>query len=155
MSTVLHCYKVSKKHFWPVVDEVRGLYKSNHTSYRLVESMSAKCTAEPGAYWDAMKRLKGDDELTTCLQLFDPNKPYWLFRVLSADYYFMNTIQVSLAPLVTPVFFDDRTDIPKDHRCNKHTANWIDNQITARRYMLVPIVDTDSLQAYLRELVGL
>jgi glutaredoxin 2 len=70
----------------------------------------------------------------------------WLFRVLGQGYYFMNNWDKFD---VTPVFYDNRTDIPLEHEPNEEIADWLDIQIRQRNYLVNPIVDYSILSEYM------
>lgn len=149
-------YKISKRHFWPLVAEVKEFYQDQHPTYTaLLPTMHSKLMAGTGGYHHAMKRLC-NAELVIHLQLFDPNKPYWLAKVLEDvnhwHGWFANTAVPQFNPHIWPVRFD--ADAPKEHRGNAHTLNWLERQLEAQRFMLVPLVDADSLQTYFKQLAG-
>lgn len=149
----MNLYKVSKKVFWPFVDEIREHYKEHcASSYRVVEDMGKRAGDRPGRILEVIRQLN-DKKYATYFRLYDPGHPYWLFHVLESDIpgIFKTDLQLFM-PTVLPLFFEANT--PKEYRANQHTANWIDTQLAARRFMLVPIVDAESLQAKLDQLTG-
>lgn len=149
-------YKIHKKDFWPLMAEVRVFYQDQHPTYTtMVPSLHSKIANGTGGYHHAMKRLS-DTQLIVYLQLFDPVKPYWLAKVLEDTNHwsgwFANMAVPYFSPQIWPVRFD--ADAPKEFKANAHTLNWLERQLEAQRYMMVPLIDTDSLQTYFQQLSG-
>ncbi len=77
------------------------------------------------------------------LQIFDEGQT-WLVRPLERGHLFDNSFRAQRWP-VRLVRCDDRTDIPVRDRRNRQVAQWVDEQITAERYLLCSIISAQML----------
>jgi len=141
MSTVMYCYRVPNVQLWPFLDALRAYYAEQNMAYTVMGEIARQAdldTALPHA-----RQWAAHTELHVTVQLFQDSDT-WLLRVLESGYFFLNHWQ-QFAAYVTPVFYDDRSDVAADEEPNAPIAEWLDAQIAGKRYLLAPIIDTDEL----------
>lgn len=145
MSTVMYAYKVSQKDLWETLKNIRNFYQENHAAFLLVKKLNeaAKPKETIGEqYFAAVDRISKQFTVTFQMFLIDNE---WYFRVLSSDYFFMNN---HTKFNVTPVWYDNRTDIPEECKDNEKYADIMETMIYNKQYFLCPIVDKDILETF-------
>ena len=143
MSTVMYVYRVPAPQLWPLLDALRAYYVEHNMTYTVMTEIARR--GQPDALAHARK-WADHIELHVTVQLFHDGDT-WLLRILENGYFFLNHWQ-EFARFVQPVFFDDRTDIPANEEVNAAIAEWLDEQIAKRHYLLAPLIDTDELMCY-------
>lgn len=79
------------------------------------------------------------------LQLFDRHNT-WLFRIIERDWFGDNALAAAGASWpVQDVWYDDHTDMTPEMRRLRPLVERVDEDITARRYLLAPILADDDV----------
>lgn len=143
MSIKLYTARVPKDRWDDFAAAVRATYLAEHPS---VQDFIQRITDVDGnwSYRQLMGSISANDDLVE-LQLFDEGDT-WLVRPLEQGWFFLNHIDAKAWPGfgAKTVFYDNRSDVPKKERRNKKVADWVDQQIESRRYLLYPILDRET-----------
>lgn len=129
MSAVMYCYSVPIKEWWGFVEGVRNYYLEHNSILRSI--------LESDKHYSVLDEL--EDTIKVELQVFCMGEDY-LFRVLEHGHFFLNNYKGFPVPPES-VFYDDRTDVPKEDEPNKEVAKEVDELIDKRRYFLYPLID--------------
>ena len=146
MSTVMYVYRVSDAELWPAIDQIKTWYEASHLVCQLTAKLAVIHPTPPEDYrrW---RELAKDPEWHVNLQLFREADGNWLFRVLENSFMFLNGWE-KIGALITPIFYDDRSDMPEAWEANEVIADWCDAQIQAEHYLTAAIVDQTTLTHY-------
>lgn len=142
----MHNARVSKDQFWEFAAEVRRVYLEEHPAVQLFRSG----VFQKVKYNDLMKSLTDNDDFVE-LQLFDEGDA-WLIRPLEVGWFFINKLDKGAWDKwgVTAVTYDNRCDVPPEDEKNRMVADWMDEQIEARRYLVFNVLHKDDYrQIYL------
>jgi hypothetical protein len=139
----MYAYRVPTTQLWPFLDAVRAYYIEHNLAYTVMGEIARR--ADDAALAHA-RQWANHTELHVTLQLFQDGET-WLLRVLERGYFFLNHWR-QVAAYLTPVFYDDRSDVPSDAEANAAIAERLDEQIAGRRYLLAPLIDTAELLHY-------
>lgn len=144
MSTVCYAYKIKTTEFWPFTKKIREFYENTgivkHVKEQLKiarENRDSKALTE---LWSTFNFLGDSSHIKAQLQVFMGEDDIY-FRVLETGYYFINNH--TEFPELTPVFYDDRSDVSEEDRALLPVVEWIDERIDAREYFLYPVMDSD------------
>jgi len=151
MSTVMHCFRIPKKQADNFINVTREFFLSQDLLNMIVCNVAHEWHTEEKNYLEAIKMLtEGDMDETVDAQFFDRGS-YWIVRVLSNGYLFLNnwTKVAEQVEGMTPVFYDNRSEVPKAQRKNKKIARWIDEQITAERFYMRSIISRNNIDELL------
>jgi len=146
MSTVMYAYRVPNSQLWPFLDALRAYYVENDMAYKIMRQIRT----DPQAAYTKARMWANRTDLYVTVQLFQDGDT-WLLRVLEDGYFFLNHWQQFTAYL-TPVFYDDRTDVPPAEEANEPIAERLDAQIASKHYLLAVIVDRDEMLRYFSNL---
>jgi len=138
MSTKMYCYRIEKDQLWPFLDRVRQYYLDREGICQLLKTFEQSLEG-----LDKAMLYATDRDFHVDVQLFDEGKT-WLFRILEAGYFFMNS-QKKQFPEIEQVFYDDRTDVPDECLKNEEAADWVDEQLRQRHYLMAPIISQKSM----------
>ena len=144
MSTVMYAYRVPNGQLWPFLDALRAFYVEHNMAYTVMGEIARRADRET-AFTNA-RQWAGHTDLHVAVQLFQDGAT-WLLRVLENGYFFLNHWE-QFAAYVTPVFYDDRSDVSPAEEANAPIAERLDAQIAGKRYLLAVIVDRDELLHY-------
>lgn len=136
MSTVMHCYRIKREDWWGFAAQVRDYYLNDNLMKTIIKKSGAEIS---GSEVLRLAEFMAKHEPIN-LQIFEENDGrHYLIRVLELGYRFMNNYAKQGWP-VKPVFYDNRTDLSPEEEANKETAEWIDEMISQRRYLIYPII---------------
>lgn len=143
MSIKMYNYRVKKSEFWTFALDCRAYYMRN---YPVLTAMRSHSTTDAGGTESFRKRLKAvkraGKEWSVDLQVFDEGDTY-LLRPLEHGWYFGNNVRRMSTVPVSNVFYDDRADVPQAEKDNLAVANWVDEQISERRYLVFNVLGVD------------
>lgn len=142
MSTKMYNYRISKQEFWAFTKDCQEFYLENHPIYQILITAISK-----DDYITFSGRLdKLFPKWAVDLQLFDEGETY-LIRVLENGYFFMKNADEWLIERVT---YDNRTDVPPEEEMNRAVAEWCDQKIENREFLIYPLIGReDFISAYL------
>jgi hypothetical protein len=143
MSTVMYVYRVPAPRLWSLLDALRAYYVEHNMAFTVMTEIA--CRTQPDALMHA-RQWADHTELHATGQLFQAGDT-WLLRILENGYFFLNHWP-AFTGFVQPVFYDDRTDVPVNEAANASIAEWLDEQIAKRHYLLAPLIDTDTLMRH-------
>lgn len=137
MSTKMHVARVPKDRWLEFAADVRRVYLAEHPFVKFFVADRL----DGDTYRKAMDSLDRNESFVE-LQLFDEGDT-WLVRPLEQGWFFMNHVWdgVWKKYKVKAVSYDDRSDVPKKDRKNKKVADWMNERIEAREYLLYPVLD--------------
>lgn len=137
MSTKMYCYIVSKESFWNAVGKIRKWSDTNLRELLLhfpdYERFNEVSQSLEKAFGLRLQVFEVDEY---------PNS--YVFRALEPGYAFMNR-DTEICPELERAFYDDRADVPEEDMKYLPLVDSIDNLIRARKYMIVPIQDEESM----------
>lgn len=142
MSTTMYCYRIEKAKFWLFCDAVRKWYlepKNQRFFLRTVAELTSMTWADAST---DLEKIRHNRENHIHLQLFDEGTT-WVIRVLGAGYQFMNNREQF--ENIEDVFYDNRPGMPDKGYDNEAIMNWLDDQIKARHYFMVTIIDEQTI----------
>ena len=144
MSTVMYAYRVPNKQLWLFLDAMRAFYVEHNMAYTVMGEIARRADRE--AAFAQARQWAGQVDLHVSVQLFQDGAT-WLLRVLENGYFFLNHWE-QFAAYVTPVFYDDRSDVSPAEEANAPIAERLDALIANRYYLLAPLIDKDELLRY-------
>lgn len=137
MSTKMYNYRLPKADWWVFAKACREYYLVNHPVMEILKA-SGEGLASYNKITEAVDCFV---EYPVNLQLFDEGDTY-LVRPLEIGYFFMNHYD-KFAPDLTPVTYDNRTDVPPEDEKNKIVAEWVDAKIHNGEYLTFTVMDRD------------
>jgi hypothetical protein len=156
MSTRMYSYRVDKDVWWDVYDRVRALYLAEYPMSQAIRQIAeaiivGREQAAPVGRVEALGLIdvvtdrftKNPDEgWSVDFQVFDEG-PMWLLRPLEHGRFLLTEDRYLRFPDLRPVFYNNGFDVPPEEQPNEAVARWVDTQIDAHRYFLVPVLDRD------------
>jgi hypothetical protein len=150
-------FRVARQDLWPWLDQVRAHYHRDGLLARAAREFAGRVADEPeDARADLLVRwlqaVRDSERMLTerivDLQLFDHPDGFWLIRPLELG-------QGRFAELAAAnpdwpaehLYYCDATDMPDGMIDLKPFVDFIDEQITARRYLLFSTYTVDDMQS--------
>jgi hypothetical protein len=148
MSIHFQAWRVPKVEFWPFHAALRERYLAEHWMSKVITTLVPNMSPEKAT--DFLLRLSDgsfEEQATTELQLFDEGDVY-LFRVLEwGNLHFFRTQFATLSAErgwdFEDLHLNTSTDIPAEDQKNFAVVDWFEEELKARRYQLVHVVDMD------------
>lgn len=148
MSTKMHNYRVNKEQWWAFATTCRRYYREHYPIAEVLRELVDR--SDDSARMDTFKRVQrvveaftGSNDWTVSLQVFDEGNTY-LVRPLEQGWFFANELaRWSSDFVVTPVSYDNRSDVPPADEANKVVAQWCDARIEAKEYLLFTVLDRE------------
>lgn len=153
MSTRLYTFRVDKAIWWPTLESIRAVYLAEYPMAAAIRS-AAEAAAEKAARAEdpTDARISAMREVDVIARGYtkDPEQGYsvdfqvfdegdtWLVRPLEHGYFLLGSHE--RWPELIPVFYNNSTDVPPEQKANRQVADWVDEQILAHRYFVVPVL---------------
>ncbi len=158
MSVRLYTFRITKALWWDTLASIRGVYLAE---YPIAQAMTVMANAliekaETDRSGDIATKLQmlslldtfsdtytkdPDEGWSVEFQVFDEGDT-WLIRPLERGSFLLGRHE--RWPELQPVFYDTRTDEPSVNvPANRATSEWVDEQIKAHRYFVVPVLSRE------------
>jgi hypothetical protein len=155
MSTVLYAYRCPQDKLWDLHAQIRAYSLADSSPVKRFWYQMAKdhIQREEGLDYqgNAMKYLdkwsmagedSRDNEDIRMQVFYEPNATVLIRFLMNEDpHRYLDTMRSRGHELpLTPVFYDNRSDVPDDEQMNEIFADWVDDMIRDNQYAIIPIL---------------
>jgi hypothetical protein len=139
----MYNYRVRKDQWWDFARACREVYLNNHPLMQLLKSAADRGDDAMSSFKKLSKTVDALEraEMIVDIQIFDEGDTY-ILRPLERGYFFMNNVH-EWSGFLDEVTYDDRADVPPEEEKNKVVAQWCDEKISSREYLMFNVLSRD------------